>query len=158
MLARLFPKQFDNDYRGHPAALWLLALFLLLKAFASLNQIGLNPSWTARAVLEGVEKAPLSAFDETSAEVAIVFFGWWGVGGLVAVLLGVVSLLRYRAMVPLVYLMAAATKIGEQAVAEASPLAGMLGIGAPTPYVAIALLLAGFALSVTKSRRPAKQA
>ncbi len=63
MLSRIFPKQIDNDNRGHQLAIWLLVLFLLAKTFASVTQIGLNPLWTNREVLHGVEgsRSTLSA-------------------------------------------------------------------------------------------------
>lgn len=153
MMDRLFPARFDNDYRGQPAALALLGAFLLLKAFASINQIGVNPWWSSRAVLQGIEAVPLRAFGSTEADVALALFAWWGVEGLAWVSLGVMVLFRYRAMVPLYFLIAAATKSADQAIVEASPLTGMLGVGATPPYAAIALLLVGLALSLTPARR-----
>jgi len=150
---RFFPAHFDNEYRGHPAALALLSAFLLLKAFASINQVGVNPWWSNRAVLQGIEAVPLGAFGSTEADVALALFAWWGVEGLAWVALGVFALFRYRAMVPLYFLISAATKIADQAIVEASPLTGMLGVGATPPYAAITLLLIGLALSLTPSRR-----
>jgi len=59
MLSRIFPKQIDTDYRGLKFAIWVLVLFLLIKTFASVNAIGLNPLWTNREVLQSVERVPL---------------------------------------------------------------------------------------------------
>lgn len=155
MLSRIFPKQIDNNYQGHIFAAWLLALFLLVKTFASVNQIGLNPLWASREVLQGVEGVPLDTYSASAADAAIVLFGWWGVAGLTPTLLGLIAMVRYRAMIPMIYLLMAITKIGEQGLAETSPVVGMLGAGASLPLIAIALLLVGFGLSVTTPRRRA---
>ncbi|MDX2274482.1 MAG: hypothetical protein NW206_03445 [Hyphomonadaceae bacterium] len=60
-------------------------MFLLVKTFASVTQIGLNPFWSSRDVLQGVEKVPLDTFSATAAtaaNAALVLFGWWGVTAL----------------------------------------------------------------------------
>jgi hypothetical protein len=67
-------------------------------------------------------------------------------------LLAFVALVRYRAMIPLILLLAAIEKIGMQVIAEVSPTR-LLGAGAPMPIVAIVLLLIGFGLSVTTPQR-----
>jgi hypothetical protein len=153
MLNRIFPKQIDNAYRGYQLALWLLVLFLLAKTFASVTQIGLNPLWTNRDVLQGVERVPLDAFSANAVDPIIVLFAWWGVTGLMPTVLGLIAVVRYRAMIPLLYLMMATNKIGEQVLVEVSPVAGMLGEGAPMPVIAIAVLLIGFGMSVTTPRK-----
>lgn len=153
MLARIFPKKLDNDYRGLVLAVWLLVLFLLVKTFASITQIGLNPRWTGHDVLQGVERVPLDTFGTTAADAALVLFAWWGLTGLLPTLLGLIAVVRYRAMVPMIYLLMAINKIGEQVIVETSPLVRMLGEGAPTPLIAIAVLLIGFGMSLTTPRR-----
>ena len=82
MLRRIFPKQIDNDYRGYQLAIWLLAPLLLAKTFASITQMRLNPLWTNREVLRGVEGVPLDTFSANAADAALVLFAWWGVAGL----------------------------------------------------------------------------
>ena len=68
-------------------------------------------------------------------------------------LLGLIALVRYRAMIPLIYLLMALTKIGEVALAETSPVVGMLGVGASTPLIGIAVMLLGFGLSLATPRK-----
>lgn len=148
MLGRIFPPQIDNNYRGHWLAAWLLALYLVVKTFASINAIGLNVLWTNREVLQGVEGVPLDTFGASAAGAATVLFAWWGVASLMPAVLGLIAMVRYRAMIPLIYLLMAATKIGEHGLAETSPTVGMLGEGAPMPLIIIAVLLVGFFLSL----------
>ena len=152
MLSRIFPKQID-DYRGYQLAIWLLALFLVVKTFASVNAIGLNPLWTNREVLQGVERVPLDTFSTNAASAAIVLFAWWGVTALMFTVLGLIAVVRYRAMVPLIYLLTAINHIGQQVLADASPLVRTLGAGESRPLIVIAVLLIGFGMSVTTPRR-----
>ncbi|MBL8781265.1 MAG: hypothetical protein JNL06_10040 [Alphaproteobacteria bacterium] len=151
MLSRIFPRQID-EYRGYQLAVWLLALFLLVKTFASVNAIGLNPLWSNRDVLRGVEKVPLDTFSTEGASAAMVLFAWWGVTALVFTVLGFIAVVRYRAMVPLVYLLMAINHIGQQVLADTSPLVRMLGAGEPRPLIVIAVLLIGFGMSLTTPR------
>lgn len=153
MLSRIFPKQIDNNYRGYQIALWLLVLFLLVRTFASITQMGLNPLWTNAEVLQGVERVPLDTFDAKAVNAAVVLFGWWGATNLMLNFLGFGAVIRYRAMIPLVYLLILGSHFGQVALAETAPITGMLGAGAPRPLVGIAVLLVGFALSLTTPRK-----
>lgn len=152
MLSRVFPKQIDNDYHGYNLAIWLLLLFLLVRTFASVTQIGLNPLWSNFEVLQGVEGVPLNTFDATAANAAIVLFGWWGATNLMLNVLGFIAVVRYRAMIPLVYLLIAGGHIGQVALADTAPIMRMLGAGAPRPIIGIAVLLIGFGMSLTTPR------
>jgi len=148
VLSRLFPDQIDNQYRGLFAALLLLFAYLLVKAFACVNAIGLNPLWTSRAVLEGVEAVPLQGFDPIEANATLLLFAWWGVAGLAPTLLGLLAIARYRSMIPLIYLLMLASKGGEVLVAEDAAIVGMLGAGAPAPFIVLGVLMTGFILSL----------
>jgi hypothetical protein len=153
MLSRLFPKQFDNVYRGYQVAIWLLVLFLLVRTFASVTQIGLNPLWTNSEVLQGVERVPLDTLDPKAADAAIVLFGWWGATNLMLNVLGFIAVGRYRAMIPLVYLLIVGSHIGQIALADAAPIVGMLGAGASRPIVGVGVLLIGLGMSLTTPRK-----
>lgn len=153
MLSRIFPTQIDNAYQGRQLAVWFLTLFLLVKAFASVTQMDLNPFLSNREILQDVEGVPLDTFSAGAANAALVLFAWWGVAGLMLTVLGLIAVIRYRAMIPLIYLLTAITKIGETAIAEISPVVGMLGAGASMPLIGIGVLLLGFGLSVTPPRK-----
>ncbi len=153
MLSRIFPKQIDNDYRGLKLAIWILVLFLLARTFASVTQIGLNPLWSNPEVLQGVEGVPLDKFSTKATNAAIVLFGWWGATNLMLNVLGFITVVRYRAMIPLVYLLIAGSHIGQVVLADTAPIAGMLGAGASRPIIGVAVLLIGFGMSLTSPRR-----
>lgn len=153
MLSRIFPKQIDNDYRGYQLAVWLLVLLLLLKSFALVSASGLNPFWAGRDFLQGVEKVPLDKFAANAADTATLLFAWWGFTALILTLLGLIAVLRYRAMIPLIYLLMVLNHIGQQMLTNTSPVTGMLGAHASRPLIAIAVLLIGFGMSLTTPRR-----
>ena len=153
MLSRIFPRQIGNDYRGYQLAIWLLVLFLLAKTFASVNGIDLNPLWTNREVLQGIEGVPLDTFSTSAANAALVLFAWWHFTALVLTVLGFIAVVRYRAMIPLIYLLMAISHIGQQVLVDTSPIVGMLGAGALQPLIGIAVLLIGFGMSLTTPRK-----
>jgi hypothetical protein len=102
MLTRLFPKQIDNDYGGHVLAVWLLVPLALMKFLQGASVAGLNPWRTSREILEGVDRVPVGAFPAEAASHLVFLFAAWGVCILASGLLGIVVLLRYRAMIPLI--------------------------------------------------------
>lgn len=157
MLSRIFPKRIDNNYHGYHPAAWLLLLLLLGRTAAAVHAIGLNSLWTSRDVLQGVEGIPLDTFGATAVDAAILLFARWGVTHLVLTLLGFVALVRYRAMIPLIYLLLALDHIGMHEFAELTSIGRADGSSAPMPFVGIAVTLIGFGMSLT-TRRPSEVA
>jgi hypothetical protein len=117
MLTRLFPQHIDNDYRGHMLALWLLVPLALIKLLQGANVAGLVGPHKSRQVLEGVDHVPISAFPAEAASQLVFLFAAWGLGIFVLGLLGMVVLLRYRAMLPLLYLLFLIEQVGRKALA-----------------------------------------
>jgi hypothetical protein len=155
MLGRIFPRRIDTDYRGYQLAVWLLVLLLLGRTLASVNAMGLNPEWPAREVLRGVYGIPLIAFSADAADTAVWLYARWGVTHLTFTVLGFIAVVRYRAMVPLIYLLMAFDFVGMKAFGD-TPLSvstGRVGV-APMPLIGIAVTLIGFGLSLTTPRRP----
>ena len=57
MLNRLFPRQVDNRFDGHRAALWLLGLYIALKLV-----MGFNSIFNTAAIVSGPDGIPLDSF------------------------------------------------------------------------------------------------
>ena len=100
MLTRLFPKQIDNAYRGHWLAIWLLGLVVLMKAVQGVESI-LN----TRNTMENADGLSLAKLDPTIAALLISLFALLGLYLLIVPALSALALIRYRAMIPLIYLM-----------------------------------------------------
>lgn len=155
MFSRLFPKQIDNNYRGYTLAIWLLVLLLLFKTSISVNAVGWNPYMTSGEVLQKADRIPLDTFGANAANAAVLLFAVWGVTHLVLNVLGFIALVRYRTMIPLLYLLMAIDHIGRRALVDVYPIIrvddGTANV--PVNLILIALLLIGFGMSLTTPRR-----
>ena len=154
MLSRIFPKKIDNDYRGH----WLgIAIFALI-IVARLSQ-GANILFNAYDVAIRADGLPLDTYGQAAASTIVALIMRLGLLLLVLHLQGLVALIRYRAMIPLIYALLLIVQISSQALAITSPIARtsaqtMVVLGMPAGifgnYVVLALLLLGFLLSLQK--------
>jgi len=115
--ARLFPKQVDDRFRGHVLAIWLLVPLVLSKLFQGANVAGLFGAGNSRRILEVVDKVPVSGFPAEAASHLVFLFAAWGLGILVLGLIGTVALLRYRAAIPMIYVLLLIEQVGRQAMA-----------------------------------------
>lgn len=154
MFGRLFPKQLDNAYRGPRLALVILALLLLLR----LAQTGLgliDPVMVIRGP-DGI------LFDSFNAPAQIAFayvFRLLCYLNVVICLIGIVALVRYRAMAPLIYLVLLLLLAGQKAIALYWPIPrAPEAPGSLIVFAMAAITLAGFVLSLFAVRKPAEPA
>ena len=98
VLDRLLPVRIDNDFRGHRAALWLLGIHIALKLIMSLNSI-----FNTRSVATGADGLPLDTWPSDSVQALLMLFAVVAIGQLFLNLVALLALVRYRAMVPLVF-------------------------------------------------------
>jgi len=142
---RVFPVRLDNEgYRGRMAALWLFAVFLLLKAI-----MGVNGAINTRAIATG-DGIRLDGLGEGGAETILSLFRSLSLSNLPLVAIGAVVLWRWRAMVPFLYLVLVTDQIVRRLVAQANAVAGP-GPSAVALWInlgLLALLVAGFVLSL----------
>ena len=73
MLRRIFPRQFDNTYRGHWLAVWILVTVVLLELV-----IGANSIVNTRSVAMGADGIPLDRFGAEAATTVISLFALLG--------------------------------------------------------------------------------
>jgi hypothetical protein len=140
---RLFPDRFDNRYRGHPIAFWLL--FPL--TFVNIG-IGLVSIFRPDSGAQTADGIPLDHFGGGGAQAVI---GTVALLGLAKVLMGslaVLSLARYRAMVPLIYLLMVTDFLAHRAILMMKPIVSGPSTGGFVVTTLIALSIAGLALSL----------
>ena len=118
MLSKLFPPSMDNRYRGRKAAIWLLGFIVLIK-----GAMGVNCIFNGYAVATTADGIPLETFTPDGAGAVVSFLAFWGWSLLLFCLLGVLALLRYRAMVPLVFLLLLLEQLGRKWILQALPIA-----------------------------------
>jgi hypothetical protein len=144
MLNRIFAQRFDNNYRGHQLALWLFGLLLLMKLGMSLSAIfdGYNMARSADGI-------PIDTFTSGSAQAVVSITALLGLSHFLLASLGVLALIRYRAMIPLMYVLLLVEYFAKKWILFVKPI---IRIGTPPAtyvnLVLIALLLAGLVLSL----------
>jgi hypothetical protein len=143
MLKRLFPDRFDNTYRGQRVALWLLFPLTFLNLGIGCASIFRGDSGAAA---DGI---PLGRFGGGGAETVIATVALLGLARVLMGLLAVLALARYRAMIPLIYLLMVTDFLAHRAILVMKP---SVTVGAaPGGYVVMTLIAAsivGLALSL----------
>jgi hypothetical protein len=149
MMTRIFPRAIDNLYRGQWIGLGLFVLFVLVKLLQSVNSI-LNP----RDIMIGADAIPLDTYGVDAAQMAILLFVLLAWSQLVLALTALIALVRYRAMIPLLFLIFLVEHLGRRALIMFNPTERAEGVSVGL-YVNVALaivLLLGFLLSIWTRR------
>ena len=99
MLKRLFPSPADNNYRGRRLALWVFVAITAMTIGRSLAHMFLEDGGAGQ-----IASVPLDDFTPNGANALVTLFGLWGLAQLIMGIFYVIVLLRYRALIPLMYL------------------------------------------------------
>lgn len=144
MLDQILPRRIDNTYRGHPLAVWLFLSVVVVKMGIALGTI-----FNGRAAAQRADGIPLDSFGAAGAQAVVALFAIWGLAQLVLGLLGVLALLRYRAMIPFLFVVLLLEHLVRKWILLVKPIART---GTPAgPYINLALLalmIVGLALSL----------
>lgn len=149
MLERLFPRQVDNRFDGHRAALWLLGLLIALKLVVSLNSI-----FNTASVAQGADGIALDSFGPAAAQEVLTLFALTALGQLVLALIALAVLVRWRALVPFLYLVSLGEMLARRAIVAAHDVAraGSSPVAWYVTYGVLALLGLGLVLSLVPAR------
>lgn len=100
ILGRIFPAQFDNVYRGNPIALWLFYAFTAVTLWRSQHHIT-----AADGGAQTIATIPLDTYTQGGAQSIITIFALWGLAQLAMGLIMMLAAIRYKSMVPLLWLL-----------------------------------------------------
>ena len=150
VLERLLPRQVDNRFEGKRAALWLLGLYTALKLAMSVNSI-----FNTESVAAGADGIPLASYGSAAAREIVTLFALVGLGQLALTAIAAITLIRYRGMVPLVFLLLLGEALGRRFIVLGNePVRTATGSGALyINFALIGLLAVGLLLSLWP-RRP----
>jgi hypothetical protein len=148
MLGLLFPRVIDNRLRGQWLGYWLLAPVLLLKFAIAMASI-LTPRQANKA-----DAIDLSTYSEAALRDAATSTALLGLLHLCIALFCLLAMIRYSAMVPLIYLWLAVEFLGRRVVLDLYPIERTPGpsSGSVINFALIAMLVVGLALSVWPRR------
>ena len=100
MLARLFPTTITNHFPGQKIALWLFIPLTAVTLWRSQHHI-----FAADGGAQSIATIPLDSYSEAGANTVITIFAFWGLSQLLIGLIGLIALIRYRALIPMLYLL-----------------------------------------------------
>lgn len=149
MFNQLLPERADNAYRGSKIALWIFALLLLMKIAMSVNCI-----FSGYSVATTADGLPLDTYTPAGAQAVVSLFATWGVTHLMLCLVGLLVLVRYRSLIPLMFTLLLLEQLGRKLAHQFLPTV-RTGIP-PGTYVnlfLLALMIVGLALSLFPLRR-----
>jgi hypothetical protein len=158
MLDRIFPKEAGNaGYAGWRLAIWPMAILALMRAVQGANSAA-DPAMVAIKA-DGV---PLDTYGPDAAGAATALFALLGVYLLLQAVIGAVVLLRYRALLPLTYLMMIGIVLASKSSVALHPIAragaakiGAFDIGWLINTTLLALMVVGLVLSLlTRKETP----
>ena len=117
MMERLFPAQFDNVFPGQKISLWAFYLVTAITLWRSQHHI-----FAADGGAQSIATIPLDSYSGGAAANIIALFAQWG---WVQLLLGLIMLLaaiRYKSMVPLMWLIVLLEWIGRGLIGQFKPV------------------------------------
>ncbi len=100
ILDNLFPRQITNEFPGLKIALWGFYLFTALTLWRSQHHI-----FSADGGAQSIATIPIDRYPESAASTIIGMFAFWGLSQLIVGIIYLVAAIRYRAMIPLLYLL-----------------------------------------------------
>jgi hypothetical protein len=152
LLDRLLPERADNAYHGHRLAPWIFGALVLLKTV-----IGVNSIFLGHRVATSADGIPLDSFPAAAAGTVISMFAVLGLSRLVMSLLSVLVLLRYRSLIPLMFVLQLLEHLGSRLIHHFLPFATTgRPVGSLVTQVLLALMVVGLILSLwRRDRAPA---
>lgn len=95
----VLPKEINNTYQGRKIALYLFYLFTIMTVVRSLIHV-----FTPDGGAQTIATIPLDSFSREGASAVILIFAFWGLSQLIMGIFYVIVCLRYKSLIPLMYL------------------------------------------------------
>ena len=99
-LKLLLPSRLDNSFAGNKIALWFFYLLTAVTLWRSQHHL-LAPDGGA----ESIATIPLESYSSGAASTIIGVFALWGLSQLIIGFIYLLASLRYRSMIPMLYLL-----------------------------------------------------
>lgn len=96
----VFPKQIDNQFKGYKIALYAFYVLTAVTLWRSQHHL-----LAVDGGAQSIASIPLDLFTSTGAQAVVGVFGLWGLSQLIIGIIYLLVSLRYRSMVPLMYVL-----------------------------------------------------
>jgi hypothetical protein len=144
MLSKIFPQTIDNTLNGQWLGYLLLVPVLLLKIAIAIGSMVIPAEANST---DGIEMSgyPVTALQEAVASTALLGLLHLSIG-----LIGVLALIRYRAMIPLIYVWLLFEFAGRRLLLTIYPIerAGDTSTASTINLALLALMVVGFGFSI----------
>ena len=151
MLTRILPPRIENRFTGPRVALWIFALVVLVKMGMALGTL-----IATRKVAEGPDGIALAQLGDAGGRAMLAMLSLVGLSQLVLGALGILALVRYRAMVPLLFLVFLLEQLARRWLLLVHPIARTgAAPGGAINLILLGLMLVGFLVSLVGRSGPA---
>lgn len=96
----IFPKTIDNEFRGYKIALYLFYVLTAVTLWRSQHHL-----FAADGGAQSIATIPLDTFSISGSQAVIGAFSLWGLAQLIIGFIYLIASLRYRAIIPFLYLL-----------------------------------------------------
>jgi hypothetical protein len=100
IINKIFPETLNNDYKGYRLALYVFYALTIFTLWRSQHHL-----LAADGGAQSIASIPLDSFTNAGTAAVIGVFSLWGLSQLIISILYLIVGLRYRAMLPLMYLL-----------------------------------------------------
>lgn len=98
----IFPKTIDNEFRGYKISLYLFYVLTAVTLWRSQHHL-----FAADGGAQSIATIPLDSFSISGAQAVVGAFGLWGLSQLIIGLVYLLASIRYKAIIPFLYLLMA---------------------------------------------------
>ncbi|MCR9287139.1 MAG: hypothetical protein NXI23_07070 [Bacteroidetes bacterium] len=99
MINEILPDVVDNNYKGNKIALWFFYLITAITVVRSCIHIFKHDGGA-----QSIATIPLDTYTNGGAEAVIFIFAYWGLSQLLFGILYVIVAMKYKSLIPLMYL------------------------------------------------------
>jgi hypothetical protein len=117
LLSWLVPRRADNAYRGHRLGLWCFGLLVLAK-----TGIGLGSIFNGYGAATSADGIPLDSFTPAGARTVLSLFALLGLSQVLICLVCLLVLARYRALVPVMFVVLLLYQLGRYLILHFLPI------------------------------------
>ena len=100
MLQRVFPRALDNRFPGHRIALYAFYALTALTLWRSQHHLFAHDGGA-----QSIASIPLDTYSDSAADTVVGIFALWGLSQLIIGLIYLLAAIRYRSLIPLLYVL-----------------------------------------------------